>query len=282
MPRARTIKQSPNPDLPYQTTASRDADGNPIEAATEADEAFISESGICSVTTQPIAEIGKLYRKGGVQQTGPNGSVVWYASGPVGVSVTERLERVANSGGHSHGGATSDPSVVGVSTPATYSFTTPYPQNIRIVHRVTMICGSIRSISQFSDGEVITCQTDVLVTNLIPITPSINLELKTPTSHHPSPYWGTRDFVTKLTKLANDFAAKTGKSIVITDASLQFGGRFDLDQNWRPPHHEHADGRQADIRSRDMSAQERTIFQQCATAARLTVLRESDHWHVRG
>jgi hypothetical protein len=85
-----------------------------------------------------------------------------------------------------------------------------------------------------------------------------------------------------LVRLANEYAVATGKSIVITDGCLAQGGRFDLNQDWAPPHHEHMDGRQADIRSFDMSDVEKGIFRTKATEAGLTVLEESNHWHVRG
>jgi hypothetical protein len=157
-----------------------------------------------------------------------------------------------------------------------------YPQNVRLVHRVTDVCGSVTLTTKFSNGSIIRNQTDIVLAGLQPIPTSTNLRLKVPSQQHPSPYWGTGSFIAKLVLLANGYAAKTGKPIVITDGSLATGGRFDLNKDWRPPHHEHMGGGEAEIRSNDMSDSDKKIFLSVASSAGLQVLVESSHWHVRG
>jgi hypothetical protein len=76
---------------------------------------------------------------------------------------------------------------------------------------------------------------------------------------------------------------KSGKPITVTDGNLPTGGRFDLNLDWRPLHQQHMNGRNADVRSRDMSAGEREIFRSEAQRLGFVVRFEGDpqHWHLR-
>lgn len=231
-----------------------------------------------AVTTGPIVARG--FRSGVVQQTGPSGAVRWTILAPPG-SVEITLVRIPNTGGHSHGEATSDPLAVGMADPSL--FVIPNGSYGRyVVHRVTDVCGSIRFVARHSNGSGDEGQTDVVLAGLQPIPTSAALSLKAPEAVHPTPYWGAPDFIAKLVDLANRYFVEAGRAIVVTDGCLPTGGRFDLDQDWQPPHHEHTDGHQADIRSNDMTSKETKMFLDACAAAGLSVLVESNHWHVRG
>jgi hypothetical protein len=68
----------------------------------------------------------------------------------------------------------------------------------------------------------------------------------------------------------------------INDISLQWGGLFDINADWRPPHYEHRRGRQVDFSNADnlpadLQRALRTIIRQYGG----NVLNEGNHWHVR-
>lgn len=281
-PRRATKQREPEPKDIWANVLKDDA-GNFIEAATD-DSGYVRvASDRCGCASEPVApnqEVGILE----TQQMRPGGSVNWYYWGPAGATVTIELIRVANSGGHNHGGATSDSLAVGTASPTRFVLGNNYPQNVRVVHRASDVCGTIVVRARFSQGSpnVIDNHDQVLIPGLVPIQASQSLKLKPPTAEHRSPYWAQQAFRNKLVRVATDYFAKTGKPITITDASLQWGGRFDLKADWRPPHHEHMDGRQADIRKFDMTPAEQTTFKAIAAQVGISVLEESDHWHVRG
>jgi hypothetical protein len=260
----------------------KDVDGNFIEAATD-DSGYIRvASNRCGCASEPVApnqEVGVLE----TQQMGPGGSVNWYYWGPPGTTVTIELLRVANSGGHNHGGAISA-LAVGTASPTQFVLGNNYPQNVRVVHQASDVCGSVVIRGRFSQGtpNIIDNYDQVLIAGLVPIQVSQSLKLKPPTVEHRSPYWAQPAFRNKLVRLAADYFAKTAKPITVTDASLEWGGRFDLQANWLPPHKEHMDGRQADLRKSDMTPQDQVTFKTIAAQVGITILEESDHWHVRG
>lgn len=257
----------------------KDSRGHYLEAATDDSGFILASQEILTDTSYPIATGDEVGTRETVQ-VAPGGSVVRYTNGPEGARVTISLKRVPGSGGHNHGGATTAAAAVGTTSPASFTLG-KYPQNVRSVYRAPDVCGAVRRIVQFPNS-TIELRIEVLIQGLRPIPTSQNLKLKPPTAEHPSPYWATQSFINKLVACANAYASSSNKAITVTDASLQWGGRFDLNQNWTPPHHEHMNGRQADIRSNDMNADDKKAFLSAAASAGLTVLEESNHWHVRG
>jgi hypothetical protein len=255
-----------------------------VATQTDSDVTIASASAATSiVSTRPIAvgdEVGILE----TVTVPPEGAQTWYTNGPPGAQVTMTLERVPGSGGHNHGGNTSDPRAVGQIAPSSFTLGSPYPQNVQSVYRATNVCGTNKVVCRFSVGNppVIENFVQVILSGLQPITSSAALQLKPPLPQHPSPYWGAPAFISKLVQLANRYFAERGKPITVTDATLMWGGRFDLNQDWNPPHAEHRDGHQADIRSRDMNEQDKLAFQRLAAVVGIQVLAEGDHWHVRG
>ena len=265
-----------------RSRVARDA-RNELEAVLTDPSIRTADAELTSVTSQPISlgdEIGLLE----TAQTAPNGAVNWYVNGTPGAQVSIAIERVSGSGGHNHGGNTSDPNAVGQIAPNSFTLPSPYPQNVRCVYRATSVCGSNKLTFRFSAGSPPTIDNfvEVLISGLQPIPSSSSLQLKAPLSEHPSPYWGHPSFIAKLVQLANAYFQERNKPITVTDSTLMWGGRFDLKQNWAPPHAEHMDGRQADLRSRDMNEADKKAFLRIAAQVGIQVLEEGDHWHVRG
>ena len=119
---------------------------------------------------------------------------------------------------------------------------------------------------------------------------SQGITLKAPEAIHPSPYWADPPFIERLRQLGEKYFAKRKKDIVITDASLQWGGRFDIQASdpknpgheWLPPHAEHRNGRQADIRLRDMTAADKKAFEDiCKEVGITTQIDNGNHYHIR-
>lgn len=206
--------------------------------------------------------------------------VTWFASAPSGASLTEQVERQANTGGHLHGGAVQSEEAAGRIDPKQIAFSGPWPQNVLCTFLSPIVAGRITHYVVFAGEAPITIYYEVKLAGLVRIAGSESLKLKLPTSDHPSPYWGTPAFAAKLQSLASQYFAATGDAITCTDASLEWGGRFDLNLDWRPPHAEHFYGNTADIRSFDIKDPQ--AFDSAAAAAGLTVLVESNHYHVRG
>ncbi|MGA1979943.1 MAG: hypothetical protein ABSG99_05195 [Sedimentisphaerales bacterium] len=261
-----------------------DSKGCYLEAATDESGFVIDSAKTASATTYPV-EDGREIGIRETVQVQPGGAITFYTNGPSGSQVTIALERVPGSGGHNHGGATTDAAAVGTISPNSFTLPNGYPQNVQSVFRAPTVCGAVRYIVRFStNNPSVENLIEILFQGFQAIPSSTNLRLKTPTTEHPSPYWATPDFINKLVQLANLYAKQTSKPLTVTDASLPWGGCFDLDKNWASPHHEHMNGRQADIRSSEMSPSEKQTFLQAATQAGLSASEESKplHWHVRG
>lgn len=194
-----------------------------------------------------------------------------------------------NTGGHYHGGETRDPLAVGTWNPSHVTLAGPYPQNVQVVFSAPGACGSIKYIINASNGQIFVGMFEVMFDSLLPIPQTTGITLKPPETIHPSPYWADPPFITKLRELGEKYFAKTHKDIVITDASLPWGGRFDIEAEhpqhptpWQPPHAEHRNGRQADVRLRDMNDSDRQAFEAICTGIGLQVaIHSGNHWHIK-
>ena len=204
----------------------------------------------------------------------------WYANAPSGSVLLVDQTRVPNTGGHHHGGATKDTLAVGTMSASRIVLSGRWPQNFPITHVTPMVSGQVHQTFEFVGHPYINVFQDTRIKGLVQIVSSASLKLKAPTSEHPSSYWATPTFRTKLQKLADQYHAKTGDGITVTEGCLEWGGRFDLKLDWRPPHREHFYGNTADIRSWDIKDQSQ--FKAAAAAAGIQVLVEPDHFHVRG
>jgi hypothetical protein len=84
MPRkAPTSKNQIEDQAERSDLEGRDHLGYPIEARTLDIESFLAEETVPSITAESI-EIGQTLPRSALQQTGPNGSTVWFVSGPKG------------------------------------------------------------------------------------------------------------------------------------------------------------------------------------------------------
>lgn len=215
-----------NPSHNEFRSAHSNGDKRRYKEALLADEGFIiATSEVSSLSHFPI-QTGDEF---GILQTvtlRPNQSYTWYYFGDPGARVTLSLQRVLNSGGHTHSGRTSARASVGTISPNSLVLHGKWPQNIPAVYTANDVCGSIRLKALFSPGNPRTAvsQMNIMIQGLVPIQETKNLRLKGPRPEHPSPYWARTSFVRKLVQISNKYAKKRQKHITITDASLEWGG----------------------------------------------------------
>lgn len=65
--------------------------------------------------------------------------------------------------------------------------------------------------------------------------------------YHHNQYYLTQQSLQNLLSLIGSFAAEGWGTVALNDASLFWGGRYDITSNWRAPHAAHRDGREIDI-----------------------------------
>jgi len=64
---------------------------------------------------------------------------------------------------------------------------------------------------------------------------------------HPEGTYGTQKTLTRLQAIAGKYFKKTGRKLSVNDLSLPWGGLFDIQNDWGPPHQTHRFGTDADI-----------------------------------
>lgn len=105
------------------------------------------------------------------------------------------------------------------------------------------------------------------------------------TSAHPLSHYGAFGAVYTLQQICEEFYSRTGLIAGINDMSLPWGGRFDLGPGygglwWGPPHHEHMQGRNADVPYSYLGSSG-ALFVQIAQSKGAQVVGESNHYHLR-
>jgi len=197
------------------------------------------------------------------------------------------LRRVERSGGHHHGGATSAPIAVGSVSPTRYSIAGLQSQLIR--YSAPNVSGDVEVVCENVKAPI--PRSWVLRTRwrgapLQRLRASADLGLKEPAPEHPDPYWAAPRLLHKLTPLARRFRAETGKQLVVTEGSLQFGGVFDCrcprPPAWAPPHRTHNDGSNLDVRINDLTLAEQQTLKELSSRHGFRVLPEGDHLHLTG
>lgn len=69
-----------------------------------------------------------------------------------------------------------------------------------------------------------------------------------PTSQHYSNHWGVPDLNSAVRQIATDYESlHPDTKLRVNDMSLKWGGLFDFNNNWSPPHKSHRTGTNADI-----------------------------------
>lgn len=114
------------------------------------------------------------------------------------------------------------------------------------------------------------------------------------TSSHPYNHYGKGPFLDSLKQLALDYGGRWNRNLAYNDSSLEWGGIFDINANWSPPHSTHREGTNQDVRANGgpssipFDAAIRQWFVERVTQLfGQTPLHESvgttnEHYHIRG
>jgi hypothetical protein len=209
----------------------------------------------------------------------PDGKVVLTNSGAAGSTVTFTLERVPGSGGHNH-----PDGPAGTIKPKKLKMSGSYPQNAKSTFYAPKVCGTTICRATWSGGAVFTFFIDVMIRGLVLLQPRVSIIPTGSKTIHPGNHYGDPGFIAKIEKLADEFFVRFAKPIYVNDISLVWGGVFDHEATWKPPHKKHGEGRSADINSRSMLPAEKTFFKQAAKRLKLKVVEHGTplHWHVTG
>jgi hypothetical protein len=132
-----------------------------------------------------------------------------------------------------------------------------------------------------------TFTTDVKIAGLAPMPNGLNYDLVGSwgmpgvSSQHASNHHAAPSFIGKLVYLADLYHLQYGARLAYNDISLQWGGLFDIGNNWRPDHWEHRKGISADVAF--VPENRRRDFFQFLRDAKIAgkITTHATHWHVR-
>lgn len=105
------------------------------------------------------------------------------------------------------------------------------------------------------------------------------------TPHGSANHAGTPELNSALFDLTRRFAERfPGEKLSLNDMSLPWGGLFDLNANWQPPHFWHRFGTDVDIRVIDRTPQEVDAIRQLAKLSgfrRIILEKSPPHYHLQ-
>ena len=176
-----------------------------------------------------------------------------------GVAVTFKVDVIEKTGGHGHHDANRPKG----SVPA--SGVTDGNGEIKLTFLATEVAGShnITTTCDSCSNKTAVKKVDVLVPDLIPISPNPpqNADgsykyaftavdpghVGTSGGRQRGEYYLTTEALINLESLVREFATQGWGTIAFNDASLNWGGVYDINNNWRPPHSTHRKGEDIDI-----------------------------------
>ena len=176
-----------------------------------------------------------------------------------GVAVTFEVEVVAKSGGHGHHDASRPKGKVIASENKTDA-----KGEIKLTFNASDVAGShtITATCDSCSNKFVENKVDVKVPDLAPISPNASknadgssqyaFTAKDPTHIGASggprgEYYLTAQAATNLDVLVTNFAEEGWGTVAFNDASLVWGGLYDIENNWMPSHQGHRVGEEIDI-----------------------------------
>lgn len=176
-----------------------------------------------------------------------------------GVAIQFTVVVTAGSGGHDH----HDPSRPH-GTLSALQGTSDANGEVKITFTAPQVAGihTIKATCSTCSNSSVSQEIKVKVPDLVPISPNspINADgtyayalTSVDTIHagegryHKNQYYLTEQAQQNLLGLITSFAAAGWGTVALNDASLYWGGRYDIKGNWGEPHRGHRDGREIDI-----------------------------------
>jgi hypothetical protein len=171
-----------------------------------------------------------------------------------GVAVSFSVDVTPNSGGHGH----HDPARPQGALSGTQG-TTDVNGEVKVAFKAPEVAGihTIKAICSTCSNSPVTKEIQVRVPDLLPISPNAPknadgtfvyaLTSIDPTHQGNGQYHLTEQSRKNLRAMIEAFAAEGWGTVALNDASLYWGGRYDIGSNWRVPHAGHRDGREIDV-----------------------------------
>lgn len=176
-----------------------------------------------------------------------------------GVALSFSVDVTAKSGGHDHG----DPSRPKGTLSATQG-TTDANGEVKLTFRASEIAGShiVKANCATCFNSPATKEIQVKVPDLLPISPnapqnadgtfgysltSVDQTHQGNGRYHHNQYYLTEQSQINLQSMITAFAAEGWGTVALNDASLYWGGRYDITSNWSAPHAGHREGREIDV-----------------------------------
>ena len=176
-----------------------------------------------------------------------------------GVAVNFSVDVIPNSGGHEHhdvnrprGSLSGTQGMTDANGEVRLTFTAP---EVAGIHTIKASCPTCVNT-------VVAKEVQVKVPALLPISPnpprnaegnyvyaltSVDKIHEGNGRYHKNQYWLTEQARRNLRALIESFAAEGWGTVALNDASLNWGGRYDIKGDWGAPHQGHRDGREIDI-----------------------------------
>ncbi|MBT9464645.1 MAG: Ig-like domain-containing protein [Hydrogenophaga sp.] len=176
-----------------------------------------------------------------------------------GVSVSFSIDVTPNSGGHEHHDAARPEGTLSGT-----QGTTDANGEVKVTFRAPEVAGihTIKATCATCSNSPATKEIEVKVPDLLPISPnpsqnadgtfvyaltSVDQTHQGNGRYHHNQYYLTQQSRQNLRTMIEAFAAEGWGTVALNDASLYWGGRYDISSNWRAPHAGHRDGREIDI-----------------------------------
>lgn len=176
-----------------------------------------------------------------------------------GIAVSFSTDVIPNSGGHEHHDAARPKGTLSGT-----QGTTDANGEVKATFRVPEIAGihTIKANCGTCSNSPATEEIQVKVSDLLPISPkppnnadgtfvyaltSVDETHQGSGRYHRNQYYLTQQARQNLRAMIEAFAAEGWGTVALNDASLYWGGRYDIGSNWRAPHAGHRDGREIDV-----------------------------------
>jgi len=176
-----------------------------------------------------------------------------------GVVVSFSVDVIANSGGHEHNDS-NRPKGTLIGTQGT----TDANGEVQVTFKAPEIAGihTIKATCATCSNNPVTKEVQVRVPDLLPISPnpprnvdgtfvyaltSVDKIHQGNGRYHHNQYYLTEQSQINLQSMIAAFAAEGWGTVALNDASLYWGGRYDITSNWGAPHAAHREGREIDI-----------------------------------
>ncbi|WCM98309.1 Ig-like domain-containing protein [Acidovorax sp. GBBC 1281] len=176
-----------------------------------------------------------------------------------GVALGFSVDVTPNSGGHEHHDVARPKGLLS----ATQGVTDANGE-VKIVFKAPEVAGvhTIQVACAVCSNSPVSKEIQVRVPDLLPISPnppqnadgtfvyaltSVDKTHQGNGRYHHNQYYLTEQSRQNLRAMISNFATEGWGTVALNDASLFWGGRYDITSNWRGPHAGHRDGREIDI-----------------------------------